>query len=506
MGVESVFAAVRDSTARWPEATALISPDRAWSRGDLLAAAERFAERLAAGRSHPRRVVAELTDPAATAVVTLGCDLAGISVVHRDPDLARPMADTSRAHGASDLLFHDGGTRPPGPRDVLWSEALTLWGGPPEGDPPADRVRPAAPAGRTGPPATAAVPPGSQIFLTSGSTGTPTGVVRTAVSVLADARRVGEFLGYGPDRPVVSAAPLFHAYGFNYGLIAPLLFGAVVRCCPSRSVPSQLARAVAETGAHTLIALPLHYGLLSVPDEGGRRGNGSGAPSAGPAGLAGLRQAVSAGAPLAAGTAARITRRFGFRFYDCYGSSEVGAVSLTRLVGDESADDVAIPLPGVDTRVEEGELLLRSSSLAAGRTTFDGATMTPLAGDDGWYRTGDLAGLAGDTPGGFRLMGRLGSLINVAGKKVSPAEVERVLAAHPAVAEVQVVGAADAARGQVPVARVVLRDSTPTAELIGWCRDRLTPHQVPRGIHLVAELPRSAAGKPVADPARDGSG
>jgi long-chain acyl-CoA synthetase len=366
-------------------------------------------------------------------------------------------------------------------------------------------VRPAEVAGRTGPATTAAAPPGSQIFLTSGSTGIPTGVVRTAASVLADARRVGEFLGYGPGRPVVSAAPLFHAYGFNYGLIAPLLFGAVVRCCPSRSVPSQLARAVAETGARTLIALPLHYGLLSGPDDGGRRGNGSSAPLADPAGLPGLRQAVSAGAPLAAGTATGITRRFGFAFCNCYGSSEAGAATLTRLAGDDS-DDVSIPLPGVETRVEEGELLLRSSSLAAGRTTSDGATMTPLAGEDGWYRTGDLAEHAGTTPGGFRLLGRLGSLINVAGKKVSPAEVERVLAAHPAVAEVQVVAAADAARGQVPIARVVLRGSTPTAELIGWCRDRMPPHHVPRSIRPVAELPRSATGKPVADSARDSSG
>ncbi|MFD0346482.1 AMP-binding protein [Kitasatospora aburaviensis] len=84
----------------------------------------------------------------------------------------------------------------------------------------------------------------AHVFLTSGSTGTPTGVVRTAAAVLADARRVGTFLGYRPDAPVTVAAPLFHAYGFNYGLIAPLALGAPrgsnrrARCRPSWRTPS----------------------------------------------------------------------------------------------------------------------------------------------------------------------------------------------------------------------------------------------------------------------------
>lgn len=501
MAVAGIFAAVRDSPHGRPGATAMVSDARTWSRDELLAAAEQFAQRLVSTRSRPRLVLSEVSDPAATAVVALGCDLAGITVVHQDPELSQ-RAGASRAHLASDLVLHDGATRPPGLQDISWSEALPLWGEQRDGGPAAN-PRCAAPEGGADRPRQRPVTPGSQIFLTSGSTGPPTGVVRTADSVLADARRVGEFLCYGHDAPVVSAAPQFHAYGFNYGLIAPLLLGAAVVCCPSRSLPSRLARTVAETGARTMIALPFHYGLLSGADERERKG-GSGDSSGSPAGFAGLRQAVSAGAPPASGTAAGINARFGFAFYNCYGSSEAGAVTLTRLHGDESPTDIGTPLPGVEARIEEGELLLRSSSLAVGRTAFESATMTPLAGPDGWYRTGDLAARTEPPHDGFRLMGRIGSLINVAGKKVSPSEVEDVLAAHPAVSDVQVVGVADAARGQVPVAHVVLRHATPVAELVGWCRQRMAPHQVPRSIHPVTELRRSAMGKRTADSLHDG--
>lgn len=127
------------------------------------------------------------------------------------------------------------------------------------------------------------------MFFTSGSTGVPTAVVRSSAAVLADARRVADFLGYRPDAAVVCAAPTFHAYGFNYGLLGPLVSGAPVRLLPSRCLPSACAAAVRAVDARTLIALPAHYGLLA--QGAGRQGTVA-------QDLARLNAAVSAGAAL----------------------------------------------------------------------------------------------------------------------------------------------------------------------------------------------------------------
>jgi acyl-coenzyme A synthetase/AMP-(fatty) acid ligase len=465
MRTGGLYAAVRDGAGGRPD-TAMLAEGRTWTYGELLDAAAEFAALLERRPVPGAPVVAELTDPVATALVMLGGDLSGVSVVHRDP------SSPDRIPG---WVVHDGRTGAPGADDVpciggrLWLRA----------------------DGRAEP--SVDLPDGAQIFLTSGSTGVPTAVVRTASAMLADAHRVAARLAYGPNAPVVSAAPLFHVYGVNYGLIGPLLSGAPVRWCPSRSIPSQLGRAVQELGARTLIALPTHYGLLA--------GTPSLADPVWDTMLATLRSAVSAGARLAPRVARAVAERFGFDFFNCYGSSEAGAVTLALLTGQESDDWIGSPLPSVTARVERldptsevGELLLQTTSLATERIGPGGRE--PLARPDGWYLTGDLA--VTDAAGDIRLVGRASSVINVAGKKVSPSEVERVLAAHPQVADVQVIADVDVARGQVPVARVVLRDTAAATQLVGWCRDRLAPHQMPRRFDVVAEIARSATGKPLA--------
>ncbi|MCG6495357.1 class I adenylate-forming enzyme family protein [Kitasatospora sp. A2-31] len=465
--MSSIVEAVRGNAAP-PDATALVAGGRAWTYRELLAAAERVAGALRGRQVPDEPVTARLSAPAAYAVLVLGCDLAGVPLVHQDPAAPAPAGSVVPTVLDTDP---DG---PAGPTTVLCAEPpLRLTG-----------------SGRSELPA--GVPAGAHVFLTSGSTGTPTGVVRTAAAVLADARRVGTFLGYRPDAPVTVAAPLFHAYGFNYGLIAPLALGAPARIRPARSVPSQLANAVRADGARALVALPFHYALLTkAADPGGTLASA----------LAPLATAVSAGAPLGPGVAAAIAERFAFRLHNCYGSSEAGAVTLAPATAEAEDGAVGAPLPGVEARVvplddgdpHSGELRLRTSSLAAGRIGPDG--LVPLDLDaDGWYRTGDLARTA--TEHGIRLAGRIGTLINVAGKKVAPVEVERVLARHPAVADVRVTAAPDAAHGQVPVAAVVLRADAP--DLVPWCRERLAPHQVPRRIDVVAEIPRSATGKALA--------
>ncbi|MEW2085664.1 fatty acid--CoA ligase family protein [Streptomyces sp. NPDC005283] len=468
----SIFAALAEAAGH-QGGLALIAGERAWSATEMLHNAELLAERLA-GYGVGTELAASLNDPVATAVVTLAADLAGIRLTHRDPEI--PLAQTAVP------WVHDGSRHTPAAGESRWVDATgttALW------------FRRAAADGRK---ELNEVPPSTQIFMTSGSTGTPTGVVRSADAVMEDAHRVAQFLGYRPGAPVVCAAPLFHAYGFNYGLIAPLLAQAPVHVLPSRSLPSRYAAAVRGIGARTLIALPFHYRVL-VNDPRARK-------------MDSLHAGVSAGAPLDADTLERATDLLPFPLYNCYGSSEAGAVTLSPVEARQEPGFIGSPLPGVEACIDSGELLLRSSSLALGRVADDSpGGLAPLVDTDGWYRTGDLADScaaapahpdgAVPTPPRLRLRGRTTNVINVAGEKVSPALVEQTLARHHAVVDVHVRGEADASRGQVPVARVVLNPGTGVDELTAWCRQNLAPQEVPRRFDVVLRIPRSSTGKPL---------
>lgn len=446
-----------------PQDTAIVTGTRTWTCDDLFTAVESFAAYLR--RRHPsgQSLVAQLTNPFAAAVVTLACDATGTPVIHQDPT-GRPATP----------------------------EALVCDGQPPDGR-PSDLIGVAGliMSARTGPDPAPELPPHSQTFLTSGSTGVPVGVVRGADAVVADAERIAAFLGYTPQTPILSAAPLFHVYGFNYGLMGPLLSGTPARYYPAKSVPSQLDRAAAAHGARTLIALPLHYKLLADALADGADLK-----------FAGVTRAVSASAPLAPGVGSALCRQAAFTLYNCYGSSEAGAVTLRPTTGTEGAHDVGEPLPGVSMRVDAdgsqpGELMLRTSSLALGRITMGGTgTLSPLPQADGWYRTGDLAWPAASNQ--IRLAGRIGLMFKVGGEQVNPVEIEQVLVAHPEVVDVQILAEPDGTRGKIPVARVVLRDGSASTSLVEWCRQRLAPHQVPRRIERVTSIPRSATGKVVA--------
>jgi long-chain acyl-CoA synthetase len=446
-----LFAALGD-----PLATQVVASARGEVPGVRIRdSAERLAAWLGGSGRVPGTLVAACGTAAGTLVATLAGDLAGMPVVHVDPlDPAPPGG----------LRVHDR----PGTGATYADTGLGVYVDPGE---PGD--------------AWAGAAPHTQTFLTSGSTGAPTGVVRGADAILADGRRVAQFLDYRPGSPVIVAVPLHHAYGFNYGLVGAILAGSGLYHCGARTIPSQHARAAQRTGGRVLIAHPAHYRTA------GQEAQRVGGPVLGP-----VVRAVSAGAPLPPGAARDIARWHQLTLYNCYGSSEAGAITLSPVDGTETPGDIGAPLPGVQVQLGErhgdvgSELLVHTSSLADGYAGADGAR--PLRLDGGWLRTGDLAELDGAR---IRLRGRIASVINVDGEKVNPEEVERVLAAHPAVEDVDVRGEPDLLRGQVPVAHVVLREPVPDADLLAWSRARLAPAKVPRRFEVHAGLPRTATGK-----------
>lgn len=142
------------------------------------------------------------------------------------------------------------------------------------------------------------------------------------------------------------------------------------------------------------------------------------------------------------------------------------------------------PLPGVDLRIADGEVLVKGAIVAR-----------DALADDGWLHTGDLGGF--DERGRLQISGRISETIVSGGENVSPIEVEEVLKQHPAVADAGVFGRPDPEWGEAVVAVVVPQDAgaVGTAELREFCAARLAAFKVPKAVHFAGQLPRTQSGK-----------
>lgn len=289
------------------------------------------------------------------------------------------------------------------------------------------------------------------VIVTSGSTGDPKGVVHTHGSVEASARATSEALGVDPESDRwLCCLPLAHVAGLSVVLRARW---ASVPCevIPSFD-PSEVMAAARERGATLTTLVPTALARID-PTVFRRIVVGGAAP---PAELP-PNAVVS------------------------YGMTETGSA----VAYDGRA------LPGADIRIVDGEIQLRGPMLFR---TYRNASTPRTA--DGWFPTNDAG--EWDDEGRLIVHGRRGDLIITGGENVWPAEVERVLARHPLVAEVAVVGRADPEWGQRVVAVVVPTDPTEPPELTSlraFVKEHLHPFAAPRDLELVEQLPRNSLGK-----------
>lgn len=216
--------------------------------------------------------------------------------------------------------------------------------------------------------------------------------------------------------------------------------------------------------------------------------------------LSPLKIVRSITAPLSPVQAGRFRDKFGVIVLNSYGQTELGG----EVVGWSAADarewgatklgSVGRPLPGIDVTIADDEVMVRTPTTAARK--IDPAFLDRLT-DDGWFHTGDLGWF--DDDGFLWLDGRVSDMINRGGLKVFPGTVEDVLLAADGVREAAVVGIPDERLGEVPWAFVVGGDADDLSEadLIAWCRERLTPYRVPVRVIFVDQLPRNDVGKVV---------
>ena len=269
--------------------------------------------------------------------------------------------------------------------------------------------------------------------ITSGTTAAPRFVAFTASQLMADAENIVATMGLRPDWPNLGVISLAHSYGFS-NLVLPLLLHGIPLVLAGAPLPEIVLRAAAAEKAVTLAAVPALWRTWqdanAIPPN--------------------VRLAISAGAPLPVSLEQNIFAARGLKIHNFYGSSECGGIAYdTSATARLDGSCAGAPMQNVNLTVsEDGRLEVRGK--AVGHAYWP-ETSSNLA--DGIFRTNDLAEISG---GLVYFRGRAGDQINVAGRKVSPESIERILLAHPGVRECVVFGvpSSDAKRGETIVACV----------------------------------------------------
>src|SRR4051812_30325592 len=329
---------------------------------------------------------------------------------------------------------------------------------------------------------------------TSGSTGRP----KAAVHAHQDWPHCCELYGRGvlgldeKDR-CLSASKLFHAYGLGNALAFPFWVGASTVLMPDKPTPDLMYRGIQDAKPTVFFGVPtLYAAMLAQKDV--------------PHDLSSLRLCVSAGEPLPGDLFSRWKTRFGTEILDGIGSTEVLHIYISPRKGAAKPDSTGVPVDGYEVRIidetgaevkrgETGDLIVRGPSTATMYFNRREQTRAKMRGE--WFVTGDKFRQTGD--GEYHYVGRSDDMFKAGGEWVSPTDVEAALVSHKAVLEAAVTPRDDAGLLR-PQAHVVLtqgEEGSPelAEELRQHVRAKLAGFMVPKQIHFVAELPKTATGK-----------
>ncbi|MFI8849048.1 benzoate-CoA ligase family protein [Streptomyces sp. NPDC053499] len=335
------------------------------------------------------------------------------------------------------------------------------------------------------------------IQYTSGSTGTPRGVVHLHRGLLAVLGTFPVRLGLTRDDVCLSAAKLSFGYGFGNSFLFPLAAGAATLLMPESADGARVLRLVARCRPTVLCAVPaLYSAMLTVA----RR-------SSGDVDLTSVRRYVSAGEPLPAGLAEQWRELTGADIVNGLGSTECLHIFIAAEPGSTPPGGCGTVVPGFEAELRDehgrvlgpgeiGHLWVRGEANAARYWNNQPATLATMVG--GWVRTGDQ--LSQDADGLFTFVARSDDILKVGGLKVAPTEIEDCLLRHPAVAECAVVGVPGEHATTEVVAYVrphpdAAEEEVLRKELRGHLRAGLARYKQPRVLRLVDALPRTSTGK-----------
>jgi acyl-CoA synthetase (AMP-forming)/AMP-acid ligase II len=333
----------------------------------------------------------------------------------------------------------------------------------------------------------------ASVVFTSGTTGTPKGVVLSHGNILFVAYAVREYLSLAPEDRYALVLPLAHTYGKS-NLLSAMTAGAAVVLIEDPHDPAAFYGRMMRERCTVLSVVPFHLNVLA------RRGLPPGID------LTTLRAITTSGGPLPEETARGIAHLFpDAKLYSMYGLTE-SSTRATYLPPEwltTKTGSVGRPLPGVQLEIRDdegrvqpagviGHVLLRGPNVMQGY--LGDADLTAQVLRDGWLDTGDLGYL--DADGCLFLTGREKEIIKVAGERISPGEIEEVLFLHPSILDAAVVGVPHPLLGETVWAYVVRSADAPEPDdIAAFCAARLSPHKVPRRFIETEHIPRTPTGK-----------
>lgn len=318
----------------------------------------------------------------------------------------------------------------------------------------------------------------SLLKLTSGTTAAPRAIRFRSEQLVADCLQICETMGITDADVNFGVIPISHSYGFS-NLLAPLLVRGVPLVLSSDRMPRAVLDDLARSKATVFPGMPVFYQAFCEMKDVPR--------------LPALRLCISAGAPLPLPVARRFREKFGRPIHSFYGSSECGGICYDREATLEEQGFVGAAMKGVALEMLDpaaNATRIRVHTAAAGDGYFPEPDPEKLG--YGRFAPDDLLTPSGT---GFRIVGRVSEIINVAGKKVNPAEVEATLLDFGGVREAAAFGIRSPLRNEEVAACVVADAGVSEPELLEHCRRRLSGWQAPKRIIFLSEMPVSERGK-----------
>ena len=328
------------------------------------------------------------------------------------------------------------------------------------------------------------------LLYSSGTTGTPKGIMLTHQNLLVNARSLIKYWGFSENDVLLHALPIFHVHGLFVGLGCALLSGASMRWMPAFDA-KKVVEALPE--CTVMMGVPTYYTRLLAEPAFKRET------------VAAMRLFISGSAPLLEETFAEFEQRTGHRILERYGMTETNMNSSNPLDGERKPGTVGMPLPGVEIRIvddagkameqgELGNLQVRGDNVFKGYWNMPEKTAEDFTSDQ-FFNTGDKGRI--DADGYVSIVGRAKDMVISGGLNVYPKEIELLIDEIPGVKESAVIGITHADFGEAVVAVLVASsEGCPTdTEIIASMKQELAGFKVPKRVIMVDELPRNTMGK-----------
>ncbi|OMJ71827.1 hypothetical protein SteCoe_29862 [Stentor coeruleus] len=329
---------------------------------------------------------------------------------------------------------------------------------------------------------------GAQIIYTSGATGKPKGVIATHNSIKAQLESLSEAWEWSENDHILEILPLHHVHG-NINVVSCALFSGAKITFHPRFEAQSVWKEFINNDLSIFMGVPTIYSKLiahwkhlkgreqTIASDSAKK----------------FRLMVSGSMALSESVHNEWKTISDQTLLERYGMTECGMILSNPLKGERKSGYVGKPLPGVEVKIVDSELRVKSKGMF--KEYFMKPEATKVAFDEeGWFKTGDIT--SQDENGNYKIMGRANVDIIKSGEfKMSALDIENDLLGHPDITEVAVLGIPDADYGQIVGVALKSKSKITLQGLQNWCKERMASYKIPKTIVQVDSLPRTQSGK-----------